>query len=104
MRKTRIAKERLEKYLKDDTARIYDMFHMLDTYGFRRLVQEAKERYLERFPDTELAQKFKQEDEDKRSAATKVKSSQYGVTSLLSGKASLGDQRKEVVKNEERIV
>ena len=46
MRKARIAKERLEKYLKDDTERIYDMFHMLDTYGYRRIVQEAKDRYL----------------------------------------------------------
>ena len=73
MRKAKIAKERLEKYLKEDTARIYDMFQMLDTYGFRRIVKEAKDSYLERFPDTELAQKFKMEDEEKKSA--KVKSS-----------------------------
>ncbi len=45
---------------------------MLDTYGFRRLVQDAKQRYLEKFPDTELALKFKMEDEEKKS--TKVKS------------------------------
>ena len=55
IRRARIAKDRLEKYLRDDTARIYDMFHMLDTYGFRRMVDDAKKRYLERFPDTELA-------------------------------------------------
>lgn len=64
------------------------MFQMLDTYGFRRMVDDAKKRYLERFPETELAMKFKQQDEEKKSVTTKAKSktSQYGVTSLLSSK------------------
>jgi hypothetical protein len=47
---------RLAKYLKNKETNIYDMFHMLDTYGFKRQVEEAKRGYLEKFPDTELAQ------------------------------------------------
>jgi hypothetical protein len=62
------------------------MFQMLDTYGFRRMVDDAKKCYLERFPDTELAMKFKFQDEERRTVTTKAKSSQYGVTSLLSSK------------------
>jgi hypothetical protein len=31
---------------------------MLDTYGFKKHVEEAKKAYLEKFPDTELAEKF----------------------------------------------
>lgn len=38
--------DRLNKYLRQGHKRIYDMFHMLDTYGFRRLVEEAKQQYL----------------------------------------------------------
>jgi hypothetical protein len=46
---------KLAKYLKDKENRIYDMFSMLDTYGFRRHVEEAKQSYLQKFPDTDLA-------------------------------------------------
>ncbi len=38
------------------------MFSMLDTYGFRRHVEEAKQSYLQKFPDTDLAQQFKEEE------------------------------------------
>ena len=38
------------------------MFTMLDTYGFRRHVEEAKKAYLQKFPDTDLAQQFKDEE------------------------------------------
>lgn len=53
---------KLTKYLKDKESHIYDMFSMLDTYGFRRHVEEAKQSYLQKFPDTDLAQQFKEEE------------------------------------------
>jgi hypothetical protein len=53
---------RLNKYLRDKESHIYDMFQMLDTYGFKKQVEEAKKSYLVKFPDTELAEQFKEEE------------------------------------------
>ena len=52
----------LNRYLKDKESHIYDMFSMLDTYGFKKQVEEAKQSYLKKFPDTELAEQFKEEE------------------------------------------
>lgn len=63
------------------------MFGMLDAYGFRRQVDEAKKSYLQKFPDTELAQQFK--DEEKKLG--KLKS--HKTSSLLMDQAGFSSHR-----------